>query len=148
MLFAPPCRSRNCDSNNWGVNSTRFGWFLSNCKPCPLGMVTSTNTSTYPVSSSYYVDNGDGTGGFISPLACVTQPGYGVYGTRALPCPIGTYNSQDNYSNCTECDAPLITAGPGAGVTSADCGIPAGYGYHGGAVVLCPIGGCEGRLSA
>jgi len=133
-------RSRNCNSDNWGVNVTTYGQDIDTCRPCPLGLVTSSNSTTYPVSSSYHVDNGDGSGGFISGLACVTQPGYGVYGTRGLPCPKGSYNRQDNYNNCTDCSPPLTTAGPGAGVTVADCGIPAAYGYHGGAVVLCPNG--------
>lgn len=73
-------------------------------------------------------------------LCSVTQPGYGVYGARSLPCPKGEYNRQDTYSNCTACPTPLTTAGPGAGVIIADCGIPIGYGYHGGSVVQCPIG--------
>lgn len=135
-------RSRNCDGYNWGVNQTTSGLTITNCQPCPLGMVTSTNRTAYPVSSSYYVDNGDGTGGFISRLACVTQPGYGINGTRALPCAAGTYNGGDNYDACTACTPPLITAGEGSGTGTGDCGIPAGYGYHGGTVKLCPIGEC------
>jgi hypothetical protein len=119
---------------------TTYDLDILNCQDCPDGLVTSSNSSSYPVSSSYFVDNGDGTGGFISPMACVTQPGFGVYGSRGLPCPKGTYNTQDNYNECMACAAPLTTAGVGAGVTAADCGAPAGYGYHSGAVGLCPVG--------
>lgn len=36
-------------------------------------MVTSNNTSLYPNSSKWYGDNGDGTRGFFSERACVTQ---------------------------------------------------------------------------
>jgi hypothetical protein len=118
---------------------TTFDLDIRNCQDC-VGLVTSSNSTSYPVSSSYYVNNGDGTGGFISPLACVTQPGFGVYGNRGLPCPKGTYNAQDNYNECTACPAPLTTPGLGAGVTVADCGAPAGHGYHSGAVGLCPVG--------
>jgi hypothetical protein len=63
------CRSRNCNTDNWGVNTATYGLALRNCQACPLGMVTSSNSTTYPISSSYFVDNGDGTGGFISGLA-------------------------------------------------------------------------------
>lgn len=42
-------------------------------RPCPSGMVTSNNTSLYPNSSKWYAANGDGTRGFFSERACVTQ---------------------------------------------------------------------------
>jgi len=34
----------------------------------------------------------------------------------------------------------MTTAGPGLGVTLADCGVALGFGFHDGAVVPCPIG--------
>lgn len=72
----------------------------------------------------------------------VTPPGYGVSGSRALPCPKGEFNAQDSYSACSACSSPLTTAGAGAGVTAADCGVPSGYGYDGASVVPCAVGEC------
>lgn len=43
--------------------------------------MTSRDSKTYPNSSSYFVRNPDGTGGFVSELACVTQAGWG-YSSR------------------------------------------------------------------
>lgn len=135
------CRARNCINDNFGVNATTYGLSLANCRACPLNMVTSTDRSAYPRSSSYYVDNNDGRSfGFISKWACVNRPGYGFNGRWSLPCPLGAYNSQDNHDDCTQCGTGLTTAAPGAGVTFANCGIAAGYGYHSNAITLCPTG--------
>jgi hypothetical protein len=135
------CRARNCVNNNWGVNVTTFGLNITNCRSCPLNMVTSTNKATNPTSASYYVDNGDGrTGGFVSKWACVTQPGYGFNGIWSFQCPLGTYNSGDNWSNCTACGSGLTTTALGAGVRSTDCGIAPGFGFHDSVIVSCPVG--------
>lgn len=135
------CRARNCVDNNWGVNSTTFGQNISNCNSCPLNMVTSTNRTGYPNSASYYVDNGDGrTGGFTSKFACVNRPGYGFNGRWSFPCDKGSFNNEDNWSDCTVCGSGLTTIAAGQGVTSADCGIAPGYGFHSSAIVLCPQG--------
>lgn len=144
---SPACRARNCNNNNWGVNATRYGLSIFNCQACPPGMVTSSDSSSYPRSASHFVDNGDSTGGFTSPSACVTPPGYGLQDNQAVPCPTGQYNGHDTTSNCTACPVPLTTAGPGAGVTAADCGAPAGYGNTNGSVVQCPIGEGAGWCS-
>lgn len=135
------CRARNCMNNNWGVNVTSFGLNIINCRACPLNMVTSTNRAINPTSASYYVDNGDGrTGGFVSKWACVNQAGYGFNGMWSFQCPLGTYNSGDNWSDCTVCGFGLTTTDLGAGVQSTDCGIAPGFGFHDNIVVSCPVG--------
>lgn len=88
-----------------------------------------------------WIDNGDGTRGFFNVKACVTQAGYGYNSRIAQPCAAGTYNRRDTYLPCTACPTGLTTAGVGVGVTLADCGMRAGYGFHNGAVTLCPVGG-------
>ena len=109
-------------------------------RPCPSGMVASNDSALYPNSSSYWADNGDGTRGFTSERACVTQDGYGYSARIASPCPVGTYNPRDTYSSCSTCLTGLTTSGVGAGRTIADCGLAAGYGFHSGAVTACPLG--------
>jgi hypothetical protein len=142
-------RARNCVSNQWGVNATTYDLLLSNCRSCPVNMVTSTNATAYPNSASYYTNNGDGTGGFTSKWACVTRPGYGFNGTVgrgfSYPCPKGEYNSGDNWSGCTQCGYGLTTAAAGAGVRFSDCGTAPGFGWNGTAIVQCPKGEC-GRV--
>lgn len=111
-------------------------------------MVTSTNETAFPRSASQFVDNGDGlTGGFISKWACVTRPGFGFNNRWSFPCPLGSYNAGDNWSNCTECGTGLTTIALGAGVTAADCGIAPGYGFLSNTVALCPQGvSCRERI--
>lgn len=103
-------------------------------------MVASNDSALYPNSSSYWADNGDGTRGFTSERACVTQDGYGYSARIASPCAVGTYNPRDTYSSCSACPTGLTTSGVGAGRTIADCGLAAGYGFHSGAVTACPLG--------
>ena len=91
-------------------------------------MVTSKEAATYPKSASFYVDNGDGTGGFVNVKACVTQAGYGYSSRQAEPCAQGTYNDKDTWSTCTACPYGTTTAGPGLGVTAADCKLAPGFG--------------------
>lgn len=67
-------RARNCDSNSYGVANKTYGLTPAACRDCPTGQVA-TRAPGYPVSASYYVDNGDGTGGFISVKACVNLAG-------------------------------------------------------------------------
>lgn len=110
-------------------------------RPCPTGMVASNNSGAYPTSASWWADNGDGTRGFYSVKACVTQPGYGYNSRVAAPCPVGSFNQKDNYGSCTRC--PVVgttTAGVGAGVTAADCGVAAGYGSDSGSIAPCAVG--------
>jgi predicted RNA-binding Zn-ribbon protein involved in translation (DUF1610 family) len=138
-------RARNCISDNWGVNATTYNLTLMNCRNCPINMITSTNAATNPNSASYYVSNGDGTGGFSSKWACVTRAGYGFNGTVgqgfSYPCALGSYNAGDNWNTCTSCGYGLTTAAQGAGVTFANCGTAPGFGWNGSAIVQCPIGG-------
>jgi hypothetical protein len=110
-------------------------------------MVTSTNTTTYPNSSSFFVtDVATSTSGFISALACVTKDGFGYNGRIAQQCDKGTYNTKDTRSTCTACDYGLTTPDVGAGVTVADCGLAPGFGYvnntgtGNSAVAPCPVG--------
>lgn len=84
-------RAQNCDSaqrpNTYGVSNTTFGLTPAACTPCPQFMVTS-RSSNYSASAKHFVSNPDGTGGFASVEACVTQPGVCVSG-RALSMKAG-----------------------------------------------------------
>lgn len=139
-------RARNCVTNQFGVNATTYNLLLSNCRSCPVNMITSTNATGFPNSASYYVNNGDGTGGFTDKLACVTRPGYGFNGTVgrgfSSPCPKGQYNSGDNWSGCTQCGYGLTTAAVGAGVRFSDCTTAPGFGWNGTSIIQCPKGEC------
>jgi hypothetical protein len=97
--------------------------------------MTSSNSSLYPTSASYHQALADGSGGFVSVLACVNPAGYGFNGSVAEQCPKGTYNAADTYGNCTACLPGFTTAGPGAGVTQSDC-------QDGNITIFCPIGEC------
>ncbi len=44
--------------------------------------------------------NADGTGGFISPSACVNKAGYGYNGRISQKCDVGYYNDKDTISAC------------------------------------------------
>lgn len=109
-------------------------------------MVTSSDEVTYPNSASRYVDNGDGTRGFTSKWACVTRPGWGFNGRWSFPCEKGSFNSGDNWYDCTPCPGiGQTTAAAGAGVKVSDCGTAPGYGFQAGAIAACPIGECADR---
>jgi hypothetical protein len=79
-------------------------------------------------------------------LACVTQAGWGYNDCISQKCDQGTYNAADNRATCTSCPFGFTTQDVGAGVTSADCGIAAGFGWNNqtgmiaNATVPCPIG--------
>lgn len=47
-----------------------------------------------------YHRNADGSGGFVSNLACVTQAGWGYNGRNSYKCEKGTYNGKDTLSDC------------------------------------------------
>lgn len=47
-----------------------------------------------------YVQNDDGTGGFVSPYACVNRAGYGYNGRISQKCDKGYFNDKDTYSTC------------------------------------------------
>lgn len=47
---------------------------LRPCRPCPTNMVTPANIT----AASAVIKNADDTG-YTSPLACMTQPGFGMY---------------------------------------------------------------------
>lgn len=136
-------RARNCTANTYGVDKVAYGLVTSACKPCPLNMVTSTSNVTYPRSASWYVsDSVTQTAGFISPMACVNQAGYGYDGRVSQPCNRGTWSLRDTYGDCKACDYGLTTVGVGAGKSEADCGVAAGFGYDtlSSKVMPCPVG--------
>jgi hypothetical protein len=103
-------------------------------------MVAVNNVTSYPTSSKYWVNNTDGTNGFISALACVTQDGYGYNGRIAQACAQGKYNNRDNYMDCKDCPYGMTTEDVGKGFTLDNCGVAAGFGWVNGKVDLCPIG--------
>lgn len=132
-------RARACDTNNYGVANRTYGLTPQACKDCPTGMVTSTDTILYPNSSAYFYTNPeDGSAGFISALACVTEDGWGYNGRVAQQCDVGSYNSKDTRSTCTKCGYGLTTSAVGAGVTEADCGLAAGFGNNTATLAIAP----------
>jgi hypothetical protein len=89
------------------------------CRSCPIrGQVTSSNSSLYPTSASFYQALPDGSGGFVSVLACVNRAGYGSDGRVSVPCAKGSYNPADTYFNCTAC--PKFTTTSQRGTASQD----------------------------
>lgn len=84
----------NCSSNNYGVSNITYGLAAYPCRDCPAGMQTSTSLIT---SAAFKSDHG-----FTSPMACVTQMGYGYNGRVATKCPAGSYNDAGNYGTCTK----------------------------------------------
>jgi hypothetical protein len=92
-----------------------------------------------------YTQNPDGSGGFVSPGACVTQAGYGYDSRGSQKCDKGYYNDKDSYAKCKPCGYALTTRAPGAAATAADCGIEPGYGfgtthYFNRTLIKCPVG--------
>jgi hypothetical protein len=67
-------RAQNCIKNNFGLATITYGLTPAPCRDCPNNMVATTD-SAFPSSSKYFTRNADGTGGFISPFACVTTAG-------------------------------------------------------------------------
>lgn len=132
--------ARNCDSNSYGVSALTYGLSLFSCRECPGGMVTSSDKAAFPNSASYFVDNGDGSRGFVDLRACVTRAGYGYSSRNAEPCAAGWYNGKDTYDICKACPYGTTTAGVGLGVTVADCKVAPGFGFHSNQLMGCPIG--------
>lgn len=67
-------RAKNCDVDSYGVTNKTYGLSPAACRDCPSGQVATTAPG-YPNSASYFVNNSDGTYGFISVKACVNKPG-------------------------------------------------------------------------
>jgi hypothetical protein len=136
-------RARNCSNNNYGVDKVAYGLSSAACRPCPQGMITSTDRIQYPNSSAWFVrSNTTSTEGFTSPLACVNQAGYGYNGRVSQPCNKGFWGAKDTYGTCVACGYGLTTSAVGAGKSVADCGVAAGFGYDGTTVQLCAMGEC------
>jgi hypothetical protein len=105
-------------------------------------MVTSSDAAAYPNSASFFVDNKDGTRGFVDPKACVTKAGFGYSSRSAEACPKGWYNQKDTWDICKICPYGSTTAGVGEGVTVADCKLAPGFGFHSNQILACPVGEC------
>ena len=80
-------RAKNCDVDSYGVSSKTYGLSPAACRDCPSGQVATT-AAGYPVSASFYVDNGDGTKGFISVKTCVNKPGVSLAPSPFHSCPL------------------------------------------------------------
>jgi hypothetical protein len=108
-------------------------------------------------SSAYYYNdtaNFESAYGYIDPLACVTQAGYGYNGRIAQPCDKGSWNPEGTRETCKPCDYGYTTAGVGGpdpdnagqviGDSKSDCGVAAGFGYYNvsgtATLVPCPRG--------
>lgn len=88
-------------------------------------------------------------GGFNSPLACVTKPGYGLVGRYAHRCEVGWYNAGGNYAPCTQCPFGLSTTNDAAGQISIDnCTVAPGFGVYNSSIQSCPIGECLSNCAA
>lgn len=137
-----------CDANNYGASGDKFGLEAAPCTACPNNMVTikPTGNPSFPAPSSppFYSD-ADGIagcdGGFTDPKACVTKPGYGYDGRISYKCPPGSFNEGGNRKACQQCPYGRTTTDIATQQTSeANYGIAPGFGFHDGAIVLCPIG--------
>lgn len=138
LYFAAPA------AGDCKVTTTAHAVAACVCRDCPTGQITSSNSARFPNSASYFVRNPDGSGGFVSVKACVNLPGYGYNGKISEQCPTGSYSAGDSNGACVSCPEGFTTAGPGVGVTEADCGVAAGYGNVNGTIRPCRIGelGC------
>jgi hypothetical protein len=132
-----------CRSNSYGVTNTTYALGGYPCHFCSTGLQTS---AVLAASSAHLQPSG-----FNSREACVTMKGYGFNSTDStgFRCPVGSYNDEGNYGNCTTCpDGWTTQDDPAQQATSADCRIAPGYGYHTiqllpvviQAVIPCPIG--------
>lgn len=129
-------RAINCVSNNYGVLNDTMGLGANPCRDCSSGLMTDAS-----VTPQYYV-MANGVGGFTSPQACVTMPGYGNNGREAVRCAVGSWNPPGG-ATCTKCPPGTTTADdPNRQVSASDCVIDKGYGFHDAAIVPCPIGAC------
>lgn len=151
MYFSPASSAfyaSNCDSNNYGAPNTTYGLSAFPCRDCSVGMVANT---VYASSAAYFrVDNNTSPprGGFISPMACVTRPGFGFNGRTASKCPVGTYNPPGTLTSCAKCPYGLSTRDdPESQVSAGNCTLAAGFGFHSNSVVPCPIGEPHGQSS-
>lgn len=134
-------RAVNCDTNSFGVADATYGLAASPCRDCPAGMQTSTSLAS---SVAYWVSDGNGKQGFTSPMACVTLPGYGYNGRVASKCPAGSWNAGGNYAGCTSCPVGLSTADDASSqVSSSNCTVAVGFGFHNNVVMPCPVGECR-----
>lgn len=131
-------RARNCDSNSYGVANKTYGLTPAACRDCPAGQVA-TLAAPYTVPQRFYSISGT-DGGFTSVMACVNMPGYGYNGRVSQKCEVGTWNTGDNYGDCTACGFGLTTEAVGAGVNLTSCGLAAGYGRGPSGIMPCPIG--------
>jgi hypothetical protein len=109
-------------------------------RDCPTGQVAIQGNPLYPTSNSFYQNNTDGTGGFISVKACVNLPGYGYNGRVSQKCDKGTFNAPDTYGTCTACPYGTTTTDVGAGVVIGDCGVAPGFGKYNNSYMPCPVG--------
>jgi hypothetical protein len=131
-------RAVNCDTNSYGAANITFGLVSSPCRACPAGMVASTSL---PGSAAFWASDGAGKQGFTSPMACLTRPGFGYNGRVAAKCPVGSYNTGGNQLPCTRCAEGLSTPDNAtAQVSEANCTLAAGFGFHHGAILPCPVG--------
>jgi hypothetical protein len=132
-----------CRSNSYGVTNTTYALGGYPCHFCSTGLQTS---AVLAASSAHLQPSG-----YNSREACVTMKGYGFNSTDStgFRCPVGSYNDEGNYGNCTTCpDGWTTQDDPAQQATSADCRIAPGYGYHTiqllpvviQAVIPCPIG--------
>ncbi|KAF8057265.1 hypothetical protein HT031_006073 [Scenedesmus sp. PABB004] len=129
----PVMRAVTCGEGSYGVSGDSYGLTALPCASCPPGMATATLAVAGTAPARYFFE--PATGGFTSPLACDTPPGWGLFNGQAMPCPQGTYNDPGDGSQgqCTACpdgttsDPPTATSGG----TSADAcrWVVAGYGY-------------------
>lgn len=134
-----------CASSSYGATSIMYGLSATPCNFCAIGMETRRDLvdkdATY---KAFYSADSATTGGFTSPLACVTKAGYGYDGRIANKCLVGSYNAGGNYKACTSCGVTGLTTLDDASkqTSQADCGISVGYGRHDGAIQACPLGEC------
>jgi len=144
MYYSPASQAfyaSNCDFNNYGAPNITYGLSAFPCRDCSVGMVANT---VYAGSAAYFrVDNNTSParGGFVSPMACVTQPGFGYNGRTASKCPVGTYNPPGTLTSCAKCAFGLSTRDDAESQVSAgNCTLAAGFGFHSNSIVPCPIG--------
>jgi hypothetical protein len=126
---------------------------LLHCPAFPANLQTGTVTVDAATAANnpdrYHYDAS--SGGFYSPEACITLPGWQYDGYAATPCPKGWYNTadDDDASKCSQCPAGTTTATTGS-TSVYDCVfVLPGWQYPSDTATpiinmsLCDIGECE-----
>jgi hypothetical protein len=130
-------RAVNCNKNNYGSASRRYGLEAAPCRDCPAG----TDTAYGNWADANFAFDSNGNGGFTGPGACAIKAGYGYVGSIIRKCPVGQYNPPGSADACKRCPEGFTTVDNTDQQASVDdCYLAPGYELYNGVARPCPIG--------